>query len=646
MKGRWSLAVVLVVMASFIASLANGAAVTSQEWQWIVAAQEKEQAGDIPGAMEYWTKLVDSLKTHNYDACGNYAQKLGRALDKQGRYAEAVTAFEAEFECWSRFPDRGEWTLWDERRVEQIRPEVRAFVARPTSGEFPGRLAKHEPAYGTMLGGTIDLDPAVLSDPARVAAAYGKNYAMILAYVHWGDVLPVVVTRNAKAAGAALQVAMEPNEGLDVVQDGPYLRSFAASLKEYGLPVFLRWAGEMNGAWTAWHGDPAKYREKFALVARVMREEAPNVAMVWSPNFVGDAPMEEYYPGDDLVDWVGVNLYHDPYFLGDPNQSQMFQDIYYQGKRTNPLDKLKGIYAQYARRKPIMVSETGFGWANRSDDSDHTGWASSAVRRFYGYLPLLYPRVKAVAYFNVDLAANGQIEGKSHYLLSARPAMAAAFKAATAPGWYLADPSGTAPELWRPMEMATLLGPTRVSAYVNLADGVSKVEYLLNGQVAATASSVPWVAELDLSGLTGENTVTVRAYDSKGSAGAERTYRFDASAIRVDLNGRYIDFDQPPVNVDGRVLVPARAILEALGAEISWEAATRTVIAKKDGSTLRLQIDNPVPTRDGIPLLALSVPAQIINNRTLVPARFVAENFNMDVKWDQATRTVLIRPLP
>lgn len=646
MRRFLSVFLMTLLLTSLFVPQSATAAVTAQEWQWMEAAPKLEQEGDLAGAMDLWAKLVDSLKTHNYDACGLYAQKLARALDQQGRYREALAAFEDELACWGQFPDRGEWLLWDQRRVQQIRPELRAFVARPAAQEAPGRLGKHEPAFGTLLGGTIDKDPAVASDPSQVAQVYGKPYAMVLVYARWGETLPVVATRNAGAAGAALQVAWEPSHGLDAVTDSAYVHDFAKRLSEYGHPVFLRFAAEMNIKGSEWYGEPEKYKEKFALIAGIMRQEAPNVAMVWTPNYVGEAegpPTGDYYPGDQWVDWVGINLYHNPYFLGDPTSRQMFADIYYQGKRTNPLDKVKPYYEEYSRRKPIMLAETGFGWANREPYEDHSAWAAGTLKRFYGYLPLLYPRIKAIAYFNVDLNIT-EVPANSHYLLSGNRLMAEAYRQATASDWYLGSSTDTTRQIWRPLEQATLQGPTRVATYVNLGDaGVSRVEYMLDGDVVATATALPWAADLNLGGLAGEHQITVRAYDMQDRLGVERTYRFDASAIRVDLDGRLLDFDQPPVNVNSRILVPVRSIIEALGAEVSWEAETRTVVAKRDGSTLRLQIDNPIPTRDGVPLKALDVPAQIIGNRTLVPARFVAENYDMDVKWDQATRTVIIR---
>lgn len=67
------------------------------------------------------------------------------------------------------------------------------------------------------------------------------------------------------------------------------------------------------------------------------------------------------------------------------------------------------------------------------------------------------------------------------------------------------------------------------------------------------------------------------------------------------------------------------------------------MIARKGTDELRLQVDNLVPTLNGQPLPALDVTARVIGGRTMVPVRFVSENFNMDVDWDGESRKVIIR---
>lgn len=112
-------------------------------------------------------------------------------------------------------------------------------------------------------------------------------------------------------------------------------------------------------------------------------------------------------------------------------------------------------------------------------------------------------------------------------------------------------------------------------------------------------------------------------------------------AIPVILNGAELDCDQPPMIVDGRTLVPLRAIFEGLGASVDWDGATRTVTSTLDGTTVVMTVDSAVMHKNG-EAVTLDVPAKIVNGRTMVPVRAVGEAFGADVRWDGATRTVYV----
>lgn len=112
-------------------------------------------------------------------------------------------------------------------------------------------------------------------------------------------------------------------------------------------------------------------------------------------------------------------------------------------------------------------------------------------------------------------------------------------------------------------------------------------------------------------------------------------------SVTVKLNGAELDFDVPAQIVNGRTLVPLRAIFEGLGAVVEWEDATQTVTAVKGDTTVTLQIGSKSLNVNGA-VKTLDVPPQLINSRTLVPARAVAESFGAQVDWDNANRTVLI----
>lgn len=114
---------------------------------------------------------------------------------------------------------------------------------------------------------------------------------------------------------------------------------------------------------------------------------------------------------------------------------------------------------------------------------------------------------------------------------------------------------------------------------------------------------------------------------------------FDDS-IKVVLNGRLLSFDVPPLIENGRTLVPLRVIFEALGATVQWDGATQTVTATKDDTKINLVIGGMAYKNDQP--VTLDVPAMIVNDRTLVPIRFVSESLGAVVAWDDATSTVVI----
>ncbi len=113
------------------------------------------------------------------------------------------------------------------------------------------------------------------------------------------------------------------------------------------------------------------------------------------------------------------------------------------------------------------------------------------------------------------------------------------------------------------------------------------------------------------------------------------------AAISVILDGSQLAFDSPPVIKQGTTLVPLRAIFEALEATVEWDGATKTVTASKEGTTIRLTIGSTVAYKNGGPV-QLTVPGQLINGRTMVPLRFISEALGAQVSWEGATKTITI----
>ena len=138
------------------------------------------------------------------------------------------------------------------------------------------------------------------------------------------------------------------------------------------------------------------------------------------------------------------------------------------------------------------------------------------------------------------------------------------------------------------------------------------------------------------------NTPYAAEWSEKNIFDPEHTYLYNTEdIIPIYLNNRRINFDQQPIIKDGRTLVPVRAIFEAMGAVVGWDEETRTVVAERNGIIIKISIDNTVMYKNDIPI-TIDVPAVIENSRTLVPARAISEAFGAQVSWDEASRTVNI----
>ncbi|WP_340019413.1 CotH kinase family protein [Paenibacillus sp. FSL H3-0457] len=110
--------------------------------------------------------------------------------------------------------------------------------------------------------------------------------------------------------------------------------------------------------------------------------------------------------------------------------------------------------------------------------------------------------------------------------------------------------------------------------------------------------------------------------------------------ITVTLDGKSITFpDQDPLQQSGRVMVPVNAILEAMGAEVTWDKTAKTVTAVLNDQTLVLKIGSSTATVNG-ETLEIDAPAIIQNSRTLVPVRFISEGLGLTVDWDQTAAQV------
>ena len=110
--------------------------------------------------------------------------------------------------------------------------------------------------------------------------------------------------------------------------------------------------------------------------------------------------------------------------------------------------------------------------------------------------------------------------------------------------------------------------------------------------------------------------------------------RMTIGDIEMSANDRVFYNDVAPVIVDNRTMVPIRVITELLGGTADWNEETKEVTLTIDGKVIRMTV--------GVVLEKYGVAPVIINGRTYVPIRFVADELGAETSWDEATKTVTI----
>nr|WP_243183051.1 copper amine oxidase N-terminal domain-containing protein [Anaerosolibacter carboniphilus] len=118
-----------------------------------------------------------------------------------------------------------------------------------------------------------------------------------------------------------------------------------------------------------------------------------------------------------------------------------------------------------------------------------------------------------------------------------------------------------------------------------------------------------------------------------------KTDKISKIKLTVDSNDYSVDevnklTDVAPIIKDNRTLVPIRIVAEALGAKVDWNQDLRLVTITLDGQVLELTIDQLIEDMD--------VPAKMIDNRTMVPIRYISEKLGAYVLWFGETKVVEI----
>ena len=133
------------------------------------------------------------------------------------------------------------------------------------------------------------------------------------------------------------------------------------------------------------------------------------------------------------------------------------------------------------------------------------------------------------------------------------------------------------------------------------------------------------------------DTITPSTYKAK-----EILFRVGDSTFYVD--GVKKDFDSVPYVKNSRTYVPLRFITESLGASVEWNNTTQEVIVRSEEAVIILKIGSKTIIVDN-KKYNLDVAPELVNDRTMLPIRAIAEHLNCKVDWENDTRSVIIKAL-
>jgi hypothetical protein len=362
-----------------------------------------------------------------------------------------------------------------------------SFKADPFKADKPVgpvKPALYEPPKGVYLGAALDTSQVkgeatafLTKQMADYNLLAGKKQALQMQFIQFpnpsGEFGDWNRDPNGWISAAKFVKACENNGAAPILTLEPFVpqlfldwksgskafeatKAFAQSVGAFKKPIFIRFAHEMNGSWYPWgewvdknrnmqrdadestNFTAENYRTVFRNVAKMFRQYAPNAAMVWCPNsgLLGGEKRDvfrPFYPGDDVVDWVGLDIYERGWTLPQPGAKlwggQFARHLNYDmaddpATEANESANFYLIYSEW-KKKPLMICETSSTLSYRSDlkaperakmnsdwkigywNSSEYGWmqgvygTSTYPMKLINPIDTKYPMIKAIVWFQI-----------------------------------------------------------------------------------------------------------------------------------------------------------------------------------------------------------------------------------------------------
>ncbi|MDD6484620.1 MAG: S-layer homology domain-containing protein [Clostridiales bacterium] len=538
------------------------------------------ESGDDQGIITYGKQIIDIMA--NQPECSevtdNRAAKsyeIAKAYERMGDYASAAYWFE-----WCIPYNRA--MGWDdavtaaEVKVNQFTPRFDLYTLSDTPQASYG--AKNEPANGILYGEVAEVSTDAESMDL-LYIAYGNNES----FNDWNR----SVLNKDREKGRAVEIALN-FEGMSsqlqqVIDDTDYINRLVSFLQSYSdMPIFLRIGAEMN----VWEPlpDAELYKQAFIKVSNAVRG-LNNVAVVWSVSHTSSwgRDFDEYYPGDEYVDWVGASLYCNKYFNGQTwSGNSLINEFYFKtGYSADPVLLLEELAQKHGATKPIMLAECGSAYTTMGsvNDTDEE-WARNRLKGIYNSIPMVYPQVKLIAYFNKRVPNE-----KQYYDLTGSAVLQSEYNEVTKSPWFIQGKASNTAQSFKKAENTVPVKGSSLEVYAyahTYGNNEPVVDYYIDGQIVASSDKIPYKCNIDISGYSGTHTLSA-AVNNNGNYIISKEYTFTApdtenlsevqkAALEYNLNAKIMNgYDDGTIRPYGKITRAefAAMVCRAMGYENS-----------------------------------------------------------------------------
>lgn len=264
--------------------------------------------------------------------------------------------------------------------------------------EEPFTFGKYEVENGFYTGAYVASDEQISGELSNYEQVMGQTQTFKVFQYHMEEGLSSQDILKCIAQKKVPYIKILLDENYDLTEVYRLIYDLKST---HTLPVFIELYPLTARSYTS-----SQYKEAYQRAYELIHKHLKDVVIVWSvdDDRVNEVPI--YFPGDEFIDWAGLNIYIPRYKQNEPYKYEGYSSIDF-------------WYKNFQHKKPMLISSLAISHFSRVDHTYTIQDAQSKLEFFYKDLIELYPRLKGIIYIDVDMATVDK-NGKEDYRLTSQ----------------------------------------------------------------------------------------------------------------------------------------------------------------------------------------------------------------------------------